>query len=288
MPNCNPYDELSLLSIGMEAGDSLRELCPFCGGGSSREKSLSITLDDSGVLLWKCFRASCGKGGKKLLWGICQDYASRPKKLGKTFTGLLEPLSKTQVELIGETYGLDIPNSWRSAPEYSRLYIPVIGPRGEERGAILRTLPGSELSPKTLTFKHCFDEPWQSWGHCHTGRPFDNHLPPVIVEDMFSAAKVQQSGIPSICLLGTHLSLDKVREIVSYYPEAVLALDKDAYEKAVGYAGTFRHLIGLKVWKLELDLKYVSSDRIREAYYNNKTDFTLERETTTISRNPLP
>jgi hypothetical protein len=93
---------------------------------------------------------------------------------------------------------------------------------------------------------------------------------------MISAAKVQQSGIPAVCLLGTHLGLDKVRELVSYCSEAVIALDKDAYAKAVTYAGTFRELIGLKVWSLEKDLKFVSNERIKEAYFNNKVNFKDE------------
>ena len=278
------YDAvLGHMALGLDIGGTLREICPKCGGGTHKEKSLSVSLDDSGYMLWKCWRASCGFSGRRLLWGVVQDYASRPKKLGKTFTGLLEPLSDVQISLIKEAFGIHVYKHWRWAPEYSRIRMPIFGPKGENRGCILRTLPGSDIQPKTLTFKENYEDPWMHW----SGPPKEG-LIPVIVEDMFSAANLQQSNIPSICLLGTHLSLDKVREIVSYYPEAVLALDKDAYEKAVGYAGTFRHLIGLKVWKLEKDLKYVSSDRIREAYYNNKTDFTLERETTTISRNPLP
>lgn len=90
---------------------------------------------------------------------------------------------------------------------------------------------------------------------------------------MISAAKVQQSGITAVCILGTHLGLEKVREILRYTDQAVLALDKDAYSKATQYAVQYRHLINFEVWKLERDLKYVSEERIREAYFEKKTTF---------------
>ena len=42
---------------------SRRLLCPECGGGRSRELSLSVTLKSEGGAVWHCFRATCGWSG---------------------------------------------------------------------------------------------------------------------------------------------------------------------------------------------------------------------------------
>jgi twinkle protein len=52
----------------LSPGRSVKTLCPACGGGSTREDSLSVKLDDDGQgLAWHCFRGTCG--GSKLVPG---------------------------------------------------------------------------------------------------------------------------------------------------------------------------------------------------------------------------
>ena len=263
-----PDLELALgsLALGLEPGAVLREVCPQCGGGSTSEKSLGLGISEEGYLWWKCHRASCGLSGKRLAWGVVQGPGAAPKKRPKGFTGALEALSDEHKGKFRAVFELDTPQNWRFAPEYARIYMPVWGPDYRTRGAILRNLPEDKRTPKTLTFKAEVEQPWMHWA----GPDRDN---PVIVEDMISAAKVQQSGITAVCILGTHLGLEKVREILRYTDQAVLALDKDAYSKATQYAVQYRHLINFEVWKLERDLKYVSEERIREAYFEKKTTF---------------
>jgi hypothetical protein len=156
---------------------------------------------------------------------------------------------------------------WRSAPDCDRLYIPYVGPRGQFRGAILREWQ-YKLTPRNLVYKEILDEPFIGW------MPETGSGPPVLVEDAISACKVYQAGLNAITLCGTHLSLHMVREILTKHKEAIIALDKDATAKAIKYAGTYRPLLCLKIWKLEKDLKYVEEERIREAYYGKKADFS--------------
>ncbi|CAM6106005.1 unnamed protein product [Calypogeia fissa] len=40
-----------------------RIVCPECDGGSNREKSLSVTIDENGFAVWNCFRGNCGWRG---------------------------------------------------------------------------------------------------------------------------------------------------------------------------------------------------------------------------------
>lgn len=44
----------------LRAGVDVKVMCPACGGGSIREKSLSVKLDDDGRgVAWHCFRGNC-------------------------------------------------------------------------------------------------------------------------------------------------------------------------------------------------------------------------------------
>ena len=51
--------DVILLASEMELGQTIRSVCPRCYGGSSHEKSLTITLGEEGSLIWNCFRAKC-------------------------------------------------------------------------------------------------------------------------------------------------------------------------------------------------------------------------------------
>lgn len=54
----------------VEPGQQYRILCPFCMGGSSREASLSLRIDDTGrAAVYNCFRATCGESGTVRLRG---------------------------------------------------------------------------------------------------------------------------------------------------------------------------------------------------------------------------
>lgn len=265
--------EVELMSAHMEPGTSIRDICPKCGGGDGKERSLSVTLDENGWLLWKCFRASCDLKGRRLMWGVVGRDGGTPKKLPKAFTGPLEPIhhKAERWQWFWRNFGLHHETltalGWKFAPEADRIYIPYNGPDGQFRGSLLREW-ANKKEPRNLVYKELLDEPFIGW------MPETRSGPPVLVEDAISAAKIHQAGINAISLCGTHLSAHMVREILSRYPEAHIALDKDATAKAVAYAGTFRPLIGLRVWKLEKDLKYVEEERIREAYYGKATDFS--------------
>src|SRR5574343_1738707 len=96
---------LGSLALGLEPGSVLREICPECGGGRSREKSLSIGLSEEGYLWWKCHRASCELSGKKLAWGVVREQGGTPKKSSNGFSGALEQIPEAYQSLLKEVYG---------------------------------------------------------------------------------------------------------------------------------------------------------------------------------------
>jgi twinkle protein len=52
----------------MRPGEAAKVFCPRCGGGRTREVSLSVRIDDdAGGATWQCHRGSCGwKGGGRV------------------------------------------------------------------------------------------------------------------------------------------------------------------------------------------------------------------------------
>lgn len=266
--------ELALMALGMSKGTSLREICPRCGGGSKKEKSLVLTMAEDGNLLWKCHRASCGDAGKTFVWDMIASHRGESKKPPRVFKGLLENPSAEVLDWFWDEFQIISSTvaeaGVRMSTETNRLHLPLYGPppKCNYRGAILRQWK-DPLNPKSLTYKEAMDEPFINWGEQYSHR-----YPVVIVEDYFSCMKLSQARINAVSISGTHLSQRMVREIMGVHENAIIALDKDATAKAVAYAGTFRHLLGLKVWKLEKDLKYVSEKRILSAYFADKIDFS--------------
>ena len=57
---------------------------------------------------------------------------------------------------------------------------------------------------------------------------------------------------------------------------AYIALDRDAFGKALGYKGKYAEQFkdGLQVWGLDKDLKYVDVGRIRDAIDNRNFNFS--------------
>jgi hypothetical protein len=145
------------------------------------------------------------------------------------------------------------------------------------RGYIARSLSGA--TPKVLTYDERPEQPFIGWAGSEINRPV------IAVEDWVSAEKIQASKLATaVALNGTYLSLDMVTEIQSTAngQAVILALDRDAYPKALKYLAQYGDLFSprLRVWRLEVDLKYVSFERIGKAITNDECDFTSKRVST--------
>jgi hypothetical protein len=151
-----------------------------------------------------------------------------------------------------------------------RFILPVYGPVGfNRRGCIAYSLSGAE--PKALTYN---ETPLES--SLHSPGPVGRSI--VIVEDWWSAEKVEQSGGCGVALLGTNLDQAAVSELVEFSNgPTFIALDRDAYTKTLLYLSRYREQFprGLYAWSLKQDLKYESEERIKEALDGNY-DFTSD------------
>ena len=177
-----------------------REMCPKCNGGTTKEKSLAITVEDQEIL-WFCHRASC------------------------TFKGRIKNYSESRGEvfekpIVFRPLPVDKPNYFR---------LTVYDNEQENRGYVYRIKEqyrGSGL-PKNINE---YDSDW-------CGLHFPKHIGgsrAILVEDHKSATMMAADGFPAVALLGTHLNEAKIDYLINQgIIWLTLALDPDATGKSI-------------------------------------------------------
>jgi hypothetical protein len=246
----NKYSDILLIAESMELGEQRREICPYCHGGSSNERSLSLTMDENGTLRWMCHRGSCdlppGTNGE--VAHINQRHRPLDKPKPK-FTGATKPLHPLMKRWIQRTWGIvDIPYWWWTVDYGGRIAMSIRSPRYMHRGWVLRT-PQDCVRPKTLTY---IDEGEVTLSWYLT----DPHAPTVLVEDIPSAVRAS-AYINAVALLGTGIGPDKANEIAAYAPRPILlAYDQDATQLAFRAEKKYGLQWGdTKILPLEKDIK---------------------------------
>jgi hypothetical protein len=259
--------EGSLLAVGQ----SSRIVCPHCNGGQSGEQTMNISRTAEGVL-YVCHRASCGVRGFGGASASSLPYTPKLSKL-QPYEGELYPLEAQDIAYFRDQYEIDVSGDWderhgkyifhNGRGEY---VLPILD-RGYIRGYNVRQpWPNAPRSGrpgvvKTKVWMHTelpvqatYSGPAMIRGQIHA-------VPGavVLVEDQLSAIKVAQleQVAYSVALLGTHLNVERVREIALLRPETVyLALDADATSLAFKHAREFGLAFKkIRVVILEQDLK---------------------------------
>jgi len=241
--------EIILLAADLSPGESIRDTCPFCGGGSKQEQSFVVTRDEDNSLVWVCHRASCGAKGSTRRGTTAQHTPTSTPKPKKKFTGSTEALSERLKDHIYRLWGISEPEHWYWTPQYGgRVAMSVRSPKYHHRGWVLRDVRGRS-SVKALTY---IDEGEEglSWYKTTPGAPT------VIVEDIPSALRAG-TYVNSVALLGTGVGLSRAEEIASYATRPiVVALDQDATSTAFKIARRYALLWGdVEVLMLDKDIK---------------------------------
>ena len=268
----------AIVDIAQEkgVGQYASQLCPSCFGGSTKERTLSLSVESNGVIKYHCFRASCGFSGTAYSTAAARIVApeARAEDRLKPFTGDLHPLSKREVAFFESRYGIDPRyiegRIYRTGDRYA---LPIFNPAGAKRGYITRRpfdnspadTPAARNDPqyavKALTYLEV-DGPVQSWY-----RVDSDAKGVVLVEDCISAMRLV-SYVPeldAVALLGTGLNAEKVREIqqVAHNVPVCIALDADATGQAFAMARKWGSaFMSCRVVVLDKDIKDMSDDEI--------------------------
>lgn len=244
--------KLRAMSLAVEQSLPL-EVCPFCNGGLSEERSFSISRRQTG-LLYNCFRATCGKHG--LVRDDSSCLAGTPKGKGfvpKVYTGEMKPLNRSQIRFFRDKFGLRIieleQNEFKYSPPKGNFIFPIHTMQGYRVGVVDRNYINRK--PKAISYweKDCpkIHFPFQ--------KPQFSEL--ILVEDTISAIKVARYA-PAAALLGCHLSYETACFLAKQGVERIImALDPDAIAKALKAQKAYRALFpkGFEVRLLEKDPK---------------------------------
>lgn len=133
---------------------------------------------------------------------------------------------------------------------------------GRQAGWEMRKLPPYNGERKSMHYRN---DPSGLWIG-EFGPPASRSTPVWLVEDTWSAMKVsQEMALPSIALMGTHISLDTATYLRYKANNYYLALDRDASEKAMVYKRKYSMILpNLRPVFLSKDLKYLNRDQIKE------------------------
>lgn len=248
----NERAQLAMDAALLPPGSTIRMVCPFCGGGSTKEASLALTHADHGQLLFYCHRSKCNAKG--MLGGgpyIGRGEGPEPKPREFDLTGSTESFPLWVRERCQEHWHLNPLDArgWLWHGDTCRIIMPVIGPKGKTRGHVARVPPEWNAHPKTLNHVINDAEPFLHW------KIHGTEL--VVVEDIPSAVRLHLLGYSAVALCGVRMGPDESQEICDsaklWDMERVLvALDRDAANLTFRYAEVLR-LRGLAATPLLID-----------------------------------
>lgn len=261
-----------LEAASLQPGETVTIVCPECGGGSSADRSCSITRKDDGRILWICFRDSCKiKGSSAASKGTALPKPEKQPKSPKLMR--LETFMKVHKgavpdalqELAASHFHIDLQDAFvRYTEAYSpagkgRIAIPVFSKYMDLEGYDLKDML-KEQSPKSLTM--CGEYGGVAW-YMYSFWPGDTL---VITEDLLSAIATRQEGLDAAALLGTHITDSMIEDINSVnYKTVLLALDNDAIATATKIVAEGR-IKNAKLLPLQKDIKNMTPEERRTLF----------------------
>tara|TARA_R110000824_G_scaffold234358_1_gene422897 strand:- start:6592 stop:7398 length:807 start_codon:yes stop_codon:yes gene_type:complete len=251
--------------LGIEDNIQTRMDCPFC----LNTNTFAINTED-GNMNWKCFHANCSIGGS-------------------TKRNLSPQDVEKFLELSSKSKGSDKPveNSWTVPKHFTNIqsspkcfqyvkdnncykaYLEGLvtihfDPRKDRTVFVVKdrdkpvSAVGRSLNPMVMPkwFNYNKNNVPFTCGHSDTA---------VIVEDCASACAVSFL-YTGVALLGTTLKEEYAYYISQRFKKVIVALDRDATNKAFDLSKGLRYLIDTEVKVLEEDLKYLDSTKIKELF----------------------
>lgn len=255
------------MEFGQDAvpGDSIRMLCPFCGGGQGQERSMSAGLSEDGAaILYHCWRNKCGVSGAIPRGGAGLNSVKYEPRKKEIIRADLEIVPEIPAEVRQQAYNAwhilqthTELGQWGWCASMNRVAMPIRNQAHSRRGWVLRSL--MDVKPKTLTALDVVG-PRLSWFYRAV------QAPTIVVEDMVSAVRgaVVKPLWNFVAINGTHLTPSEEQELASM-EHVVFALDRDAVETSAQHCLQFKLLVpraGFLI--LPKDLKNLTDKEIEE------------------------
>ena len=259
-------DQLKLEIMSMEDGETKPLPCPFCNADHENKLYLTKTGDSSG--LYQCKRASCGAAGA-LGEHTGNIRTTTPKAFKpKLFTRALTPLRTEHKDYLNKYYQITNTRGIRYDKEKDVLAFDLQTAKGTSWGIQTKI----EWNRPTNKAKSCLyserDVP-----KIHFEHPIGRGVC-AITEDWLSARKLSPL-IPTVALLGTHMSEEAALEIRKYYSSMILALDYDAIDKARKIREVWKGLFAsIDIVLLKQDVKDTAFHTLEQVFGNEEDNNT--------------
>ena len=233
-------------NLDIQESETIRMDCPECRG----RKTFTVT-NNNGHLLWNCYKASCNVSGTHKMNMSAESIYRRLNMTEETNTKEFR-MPVNIVPVSGEyTHPLAWACSWGLSPNKHglmydirehRVVFPVVH-NGITVDATGRAI-GKRL-PK-----------WKRYGNNRLPYVHGYGKVAVVVEDCISAAVVGDDRHTGVALMGTSMSNEQ-KQYLSQFSTALVALDKDAVNKALQVAKELKGVVEkVKILMLKDDLKY--------------------------------
>ena len=243
----NTLDDLSLY-----IGETKRMNCPVCKG----YKTFTVT-NNSGSLVWNCYKASCTVGGSKRVGMTADDIKRMRTKQEQKISTFELPIhivshrDGLHFNRFCDTYGLDAERlGLLYDVKEDRIVFPVV------HNKVIVDASGRALAKRLPK--------WRRYGS--SGFPYTSGQGDVavVVEDCVSAAVVGSEKVVGVALLGTSL-LEEHKQYLTQFSAAIVAMDPDALPKTISIAKQLRgHVDTVKVLRLNRDLKYQDKEDLQK------------------------
>ena len=228
--------EVYQTGLSLDPGETLRVVCPWCGGGGDGERCMSVTRDEAtDLVLFRCFRGKCDKKGVCGNGVTVKGRAPIPKAVFRpwdtsTFVDIDNASGPARAKLqewrlFGNGLAHSLGILWDT--HTGRLAFPVYTREALLRGFVLRAVDKSK--PKALTARISNVEPFIGWMTERFQRP-----DLWVVEDIPSAMRLMLAGQNAVAVLGNTPSDEALGEIHRARPETVVwAFDNDAFAQGM-------------------------------------------------------
>jgi len=249
-------DTVALHAAGLVVGETQPFPCPFCQAQHENKLYVTKTGDDSA--LYQCKRASCGVSG------ALGEHSRDSPILTPTFTPKVfhkptQELSVEQKNYLFDKYQIKNTRGIKYEPEQDVLVFALKTAAGKEWGIQTKHEWNRRKGvPKCMLYKQ------RNVPVLHFEPPIGRDTC-VLVEDFLSARKLAPI-IPTVSLLGTHLSEECALELKKYYSSLLIALDYDAIEKARKMREMWKGLFDINVVLLKQDIKDTKYHTLRQVF----------------------
>jgi len=242
-------------SLGLLDGESRRMNCPSCG----HKKTFSVT-NNNGELMWNCFHADCTVRGRTDR-RITRDNSDN----------ILTILSKNthkQTSSCPDVH-FEKPKSWsRVIPTRGKEYVDLVNTSGryddiyydvrhERLVYAIYDTDGNLVDGAGRTMIGARPK-WYRYGNYRGGFRIGTSDTAFVVEDIPSAISISD-WCTGYALLGTSLRDEHIRDLVKF-KRVVVALDKDATDKALTFMRMLNSLVPSDILMLDKDLKSIGDE----------------------------